>query len=179
MTIQQPQSTDELSAIDHAKLHRVLGIDTSAPDLSVILNSLGYVGIGKTPTSAFDVLGTIKASGDLYNTNLRFNEESIEEIKTDADNGDILFNYRGYQGGTTRYRDFSIYDGKTNRVMMFDGSKGSMIIAPTGNPTARLHLPAGTASAETAPLKFVAGVNLTTPEAGAMEFDGTDLYITI
>lgn len=37
-------------------------------------------------------------------------------------------------------------------------------------PTALLHLGAGTATTSTAPLKFTAGTNLTTPEAGVMEF---------
>ena len=44
--------------------------------------------------------------------------------------------------------------------------------------TAALQIKAGTAAASTAPLKFNAGTNLTTPEAGAVEFDGTDLYYT-
>lgn len=46
----------------------------------------------------------------------------------------------------------------------------------TTSPTARLHLPAGTATASTAPLKLTSGTNLTTPEAGAVEFDGTNYY---
>lgn len=54
------------------------------------------------------------------------------------------------------------------------GSKG----IGTTSPTARLHLPAGTASANTAPLKLTAGTNLTTPEAGAVEFDGTNYFAT-
>lgn len=33
--------------------------------------------------------------------------------------------------------------------------------------------------AGTAPFKMTAGTNLTTPEAGAIEFDGTNLFITI
>jgi hypothetical protein len=45
-------------------------------------------------------------------------------------------------------------------------------------PTARLHLVAGTATASTAPLKFTSGVNLTTAEAGAMEFNGTNLFFS-
>ncbi|GAB1444176.1 hypothetical protein MASR2M39_30220 [Ignavibacteriales bacterium] len=49
----------------------------------------------------------------------------------------------------------------------------------TATPTAVLHLKAGTASANTAPIKFTAGTNLTTPEAGVIEFDGTDFYFTI
>jgi len=47
-------------------------------------------------------------------------------------------------------------------------------------PTAILHLKAGTAAAGTAPLKFTtaSAALLTTPEAGAFETDGTDLYFT-
>lgn len=45
-------------------------------------------------------------------------------------------------------------------------------------PTARLNLAAGTATANTAPFKFTAGTNLTTPEAGALEWDGTNLFLT-
>lgn len=44
--------------------------------------------------------------------------------------------------------------------------------------TARLHLASGTATASTAPLKFTSGTNLTTAEAGAMEFNGTNLFFS-
>jgi len=46
------------------------------------------------------------------------------------------------------------------------------------NPTACLQLPAGTATAGTSPLKLTAGINLTTPEAGAIEFNGSHLFFT-
>ncbi len=55
-----------------------------------------------------------------------------------------------------------------------DGNVGVGISAPT----ASLHLKAGTATAGTAPLKLTAGTNLTSAEAGAIEFDGTNLYFT-
>lgn len=45
-------------------------------------------------------------------------------------------------------------------------------------PAAWLHLPAGTATASTAPLKFTSGTNNTTAEAGAMEYNGTNLFFT-
>lgn len=45
-------------------------------------------------------------------------------------------------------------------------------------PTSYLHLGAGTASANTAPLKLTSGTNLTTAEAGAMEYNGTNLFFT-
>ncbi|MCI0638821.1 MAG: glycoside hydrolase family 55 protein, partial [Gemmataceae bacterium] len=48
----------------------------------------------------------------------------------------------------------------------------------TSVPTARLHMAAGTAAPNTAPLKLTAGANLTIPEPGALEFDGADLFIT-
>lgn len=40
-------------------------------------------------------------------------------------------------------------------------------------PTARMHLPAGTTIAGSAPLKFTSGTNLTTVEAGVIEYDGS------
>lgn len=44
--------------------------------------------------------------------------------------------------------------------------------------TAYWHLKAGTATASTAPLKFTSGTNLTTAEAGAVEYDGTVFYMS-
>lgn len=44
--------------------------------------------------------------------------------------------------------------------------------------SARVNLQAGTATAGTAPLKFTSGTNLSTPENGAVEFDGTNYYAT-
>jgi hypothetical protein len=44
--------------------------------------------------------------------------------------------------------------------------------------TALLHLGAGTATASSAPVKLSSGVNLTTAEAGAIEYDGANMYGT-
>ena len=46
-------------------------------------------------------------------------------------------------------------------------------------PTATLHLKAGTNALNTAPLKFTSGTNLSTPEDGAVEFNGTHFYGTV
>lgn len=67
-----------------------------------------------------------------------------------------------YQTGTTATNNFA---GKT----YFGG---------TTTPTALLHFAAGTTTASTAPIKFTAGTNLSTPEAGAGEWDGTRFYLT-
>lgn len=55
---------------------------------------------------------------------------------------------------------------------------GKTTFGSTTAPTSLLMLAAGTASANTAPLKFTSGTNLTTPEAGAIEYDASNLYIT-
>jgi hypothetical protein len=55
---------------------------------------------------------------------------------------------------------------------------GHMTLGTSPTDGGWLKLPAGTATANTQPLKLTAGVNLTTAEAGAIEFDGTDLRYT-
>ncbi|MFA7468443.1 MAG: hypothetical protein WCY82_09280, partial [Desulfotomaculaceae bacterium] len=58
--------------------------------------------------------------------------------------------------------------------LVFDDGTGVGI--GTTSPTALLHLGAGTSSL--APLKLTAGTNLTTPQTGALEYDGSELYFT-
>jgi hypothetical protein len=53
-----------------------------------------------------------------------------------------------------------------------------MTTATPGTLTGSLTLRAGTATASTAPLYLTSGTNLTTAAAGAMEFDGTNLYFS-
>jgi hypothetical protein len=83
--------------------------------------------------------------------------------------------------------DFKSVDRFAYKTGATDGSQTEQVrINGTGiaiklgglNPTARLHIAAGTATASTAPLKFTSGTNLTTAEAGAMEFNGTNLLFT-
>lgn len=64
-----------------------------------------------------------------------------------------------------------------------DGASG---VISTGNiglfvkaPTARLHLPAGAVGVGKAPLKLTSGINLTVPENGVFEFDGSSLFFTV
>ena len=78
--------------------------------------------------------------------------------------------------GTTAIQ-FNKADGTTN-VLNIDTTNGRVGIGTT-SPTAVLHLKAGTATANTAPLKFTSGTVLGTPEAGTMEFDTDTLSFTI
>lgn len=61
---------------------------------------------------------------------------------------------------------------------MVNNLVGKTTHGSTTAPTALLMLAAGTATANTAPLKFTSGTSLTAAEAGAMEYDGTDLFFT-
>lgn len=73
---------------------------------------------------------------------------------------------------TTKYGFYeSMASGTINRF-------NNRVVIGAATPTALLHLGAGTATANTAPLKFTSGTNLTTGETGAMEYDGTNLFFT-
>ncbi|MEI6730598.1 MAG: hypothetical protein WCL30_05000, partial [Pseudomonadota bacterium] len=56
---------------------------------------------------------------------------------------------------------------------------GSRVGIGQASPTANLHIRAGSAAANNAPMKFTSGALLTTPEAGAKEFLTDDYYATI
>lgn len=105
--------------------------------------------------------------------------------------------YRGHigyvnTGGVSTFGGKGFYQlASGDRPMVFSvGTVGSelflerMRIDQIGNvgiglvPTAKLTLAAGTATANTAPLKFTSGTNLTTPESGAIEYDGINYFAT-
>lgn len=67
-------------------------------------------------------------------------------------------------------------ENETNLIFV-DASKDSIGIG-VNPPTAFLHLKAGGSAAGTAPLKIPAGSVLTSPEAGAVEYNGKVFYST-
>lgn len=78
--------------------------------------------------------------------------------------------------GTTSNHPFSIITNNTEWVRVI--AAGRVGIGTTV-PTARLHLPAGSASASSAPLKFTLNETvLTTAEVGAVEFNGGLTFTT-
>jgi len=97
-----------------------------------------------------------------------------------------------YIGGTIKYSNavVDVYGSSNPEYLIYndaisaapfciDGNTNNIFIGnSTTQATAYLHIKAGTASANTAPLKFTAGTNLTTAVAGAMEYDGTNLFFS-
>jgi hypothetical protein len=70
---------------------------------------------------------------------------------------------------------FSATGGSNNYGLIVEN--GRVGIGTTA-PTATVQLKAGAATAGSAPLKLTSGVNLTTAEAGSIEYNGTDLFYT-
>ena len=83
-------------------------------------------------------------------------------------------NYRGVHvesnGGTDSKAFYQDGSSMTNNFV------GKTFFGATTSPTAMLHLGAGTTTL--ASLKFTSGSNLTTPEAGAVGWDGSRMYLT-
>ncbi|ETB63582.1 TPA: hypothetical protein DIC38_02640 [Candidatus Nomurabacteria bacterium] len=161
------QTTSGIGATG-ADMHFKVG-NNGATEAMTILNN-GYVGIGTTgPSDKLSVIGgniAIDASSKIYNGSA-------------ADSAGIRFpssvtDIAGYNGIIFRSSTVGIAS-QTERMRITN--TGSVGIGTTA-PTAVLHLKAGTATAGTAPLKLTSGVNLTTGEAGAMEYDGVELYFT-
>lgn len=101
---------------------------------------------------------------------------AIGKSITGSEGFSIIYNHNG---GTATSRYLAIQDtnslpGSASLVIQSPGRVGIGLVSPT----ASLHIKAGTATANTAPLKFTSGINLTTAETGAMEYDGTNLYFT-
>lgn len=70
-------------------------------------------------------------------------------------------------------------NGIVNPGMFLSGDKLAVGLSALGNPTALLHLGAGTTAATTAPLKFTSGSLMTAPEVGAVEYLTDKWYGTI
>jgi hypothetical protein len=91
--------------------------------------------------------------------------QAISTISTDINPGRVV------------YRATSSTVAATPSEYMRATSLGLNIMG-AADPSAYLHLGAGTATASTAPLKFTSGTNNTTAETGAMEYNGTNLFFT-
>lgn len=113
---------------------------------------------------------------------------NVSMIDADNDGTNNSINI-GFAAGGSNYGATTVNIGGVATTTTTGGAsafqvKPATTIVQTGafgvgiTPTALIHTKAGTATAGTAPLKFTTGVNLTTPESGAFEWDGARAYIT-
>ncbi len=120
----------------------------------------GSVGIGTTnPLAPLEVVGPIRTSGG---------SSEIQLMPRDT--------------GAMR----SLYNNQYG-LHIYDNTGGErLIVSPTGNvgigtttPSAVLQLKAGTTAVSSAPLKLTSGPLMSTAEDGAIEYDGTNYYLTV
>ena len=180
--------TDD-SMADTLHRHSELSASDGIPDRALVVDALGNVGIGtSTPTVPLDVSCSAPSIPVTFrNTNAAgwagFNffdnagalKGSVvyENMSASVFPGTVWIANRGSAAGN------DIVFATSNITERVRITKDGNVGIGTSTPTAVLHLKAGTATAGTAPLKLTSGINLTTPEAGVIEFDGTDLFITI
>jgi len=77
--------------------------------------------------------------------------------------------------GRIAFNNAGVYGESAN--LFWNNTNSNLGIGVT-SPTAKVHIGAGTATANTSPLKLTAGTNLTTPESGSIEYNGTNLFLT-
>ena len=74
--------------------------------------------------------GSIFTGQALSDYRLRINQNSIDLNGINADGQSIVFNYAGYNGGNTRFRNTDFYDGKGALKVSFAGQTGNIFVAP-------------------------------------------------
>ncbi len=77
----------------------------------------------------------------------------------------------------TMSSDF-VFRKNTTDIVYINSSSLNTGFGGNTAPEAKLHPAAGTATANTAPLKFTAGTNLSSPENGAVEYDANNYFVT-
>jgi hypothetical protein len=168
---------------------------TNSGSRRLVVDELGNVGVGlQLPVSRLDVHDTIGGiltlrrqdtsvtANDLVGkiqfwaadtsttTNFIVAEieaQAVNTVGTDINPGRIIF----------RTTPTTVAAVPVERLRI--AATGNIGIGAVTTPTALVHIAAGSATANTAPLKLTAGTLMTTPEAGALEFDGTDLWFTV
>ena len=162
-----------------------VGIGTTNTGTAALAVMSGNVGIGTTnPTKRLHVYTTAAADGLAIDGN---NDPALALLNsgTQVATIGVATAVNAWMTGAS-INDLVIKSNSSNNIHFGNTATNEiMSLLNNGNvgigsaaPTAALNLKAGTAAAGTAPLKFTSGTNLTTAEAGAMEYDGTKLYYT-
>lgn len=131
----------------------ILTVASGANNYTALYNVVGGLSYLQAAGAAGLSITTVQATPMIFNTN------SLERMRIHASGGVSI-------GSTV--------DPGIGELLV----SGQTSIGTSSAPTSILTLGAGTATANTAPIKLTAGTNLTAAEAGAVEYDGTMPYFT-
>lgn len=152
----------------------VFGVHDATPDATVEIINDG-VGDSFIVADSLDADSTAFGIGNNGNVFIGHTSSGGWKLRVAAasvtDAGFLLTGYTSF-GGSIDVGGAANWGANNMNVV---GKLGFGSIAAT----ARLHLPAGTAAATTAPLKLTSGTVMTAPEAGAVEFDGSKYYMSV
>ena len=152
------------------------------------IDSSGNVGIGTISPSTYGKFSVVGSGFNGGNANF-VSTSSANSVTVTGVNGagvnDVSFYsftdgtnnaFIGLTGTNTTAGDLRFATGTTATEKMRITSAGNVGIGVNPAGTGALEIKAGTASV--APFEFNAGTNLTSPIAGAIEYDGTNFYAT-
>ncbi len=141
--------------------------EASAPNANANLTVAGGVRIGSDLTGwGTSGIGSLAILNSIGNSRIDFGQSPTAS-------GTLIWSYNA----NPALASLQLGNGNGNPLIIqpIGGGKVGIQVA---SPTAVLHLPAGTATANTAPLKINPGTNLTTPERGSLEYDGVNYFVT-
>lgn len=143
-----------------------------------MVSTTGQTFLGlKTFNSGLEVVSTKLIMRGSSSTQLEFQDYSTTRpMDIYYGGGDLIFNAQQSDFG---YRDIIRLSMDAPQNALILNSAGNLGIGGITSPSARLHLPAGTATAGSAPLKLTTGTALTTPADGALEYHSSHLFFTI
>ncbi|MDQ2718250.1 MAG: right-handed parallel beta-helix repeat-containing protein [Bacteroidota bacterium] len=153
-------------------------LDVSDPTLYTTTQNLTVGNFWKSSDGGSSLLNVGVGGASIVNSvSMEFNSGAGGTFRygTYVD-ANIVNNNTGTSGP---YGNLNLVTNGSRRLVIGGGTQSGQNGVGVTSPTAKWHIAAGTATAGTAPLKLTSGVNLTTPENGAFEFDGTHFYATV
>ena len=137
-------------------------------------NSTQRLGIGTSSPSYF--LDVISPSNQTQQARFQ-NTTTTTSIELYAGSGAVILGGYSNLGAVIMSELWltpnTAYFTKSGGIRMFTINDGFMALGTNTTPTARIHIPSGTATAGTAPIKINSGPLMTTPEPGTVEYNNT------
>lgn len=136
--------------LDPGHKHSNLWASDGSPE-AVIVDASGKVLIGAASpviSAKLEVINTDWSISGFFGDPVDAQSDSVYIVGNtinglygmDDDDVALWVNYRGYHGGTTKYRDFIIGDGKEYPFLKVDASIHKMMVGRGGNPSHVLHV---------------------------------------